>query len=424
MSIKRRIVDAVVFCRTYRHWKQKAKQVQASAYKDDVAPCLVIVPCDPWSVGGSRGDEAMITGVVQQYLCLYPNISIYMVCADEKGAEYIKGLSAFHIKPIASWNGAYSLCKVYDSIKDVRPTDVVILGADCMDGFYSPLLSLSLLALHDLFTKTVGVRSRLLGFSFNEHPSWLMVRAFKSLSPEVRIRLRDEVSLSRYKDKVNSRAALVADAAFMLKPQSDFPLCHTIRDWAEQRKSEGNTIIGLNFHPMLRTYRDADDIKLDARLLARNVERILLRHKHVCFVFISHDDRSGLTDNLMLSTMYESLGAYSQRIFYKPEVPRAPQLKALCGLLDGLVSSRMHLAIAALGMKVPVMAATYQGKFEGLFRHFGLDGTYLLSPQEFLSDAMPKTFDFFIAALPALKEQIVAKLPYVCELSAKNLKDE
>lgn len=424
MFVKRHIVDTLVFWRTYRLWKRKAKQAQASAYKTPNAPCLVIVPCDPWSVGGSRGDEAMITGVVQHFLHLNPGIIIYMVCADEKGEAYIKGLSSFRITPIVSWNGAYNLGRVYDSIMEVRPTDVVILGADCMDGFYSPLLSLSLLALHDLCTKTPEVRSRLLGFSFNEHPSWLMVWAFKSLGKDVRIRLRDSVSLSRYKKRVNDRALLVADAAFMLCPKDDFSLYGTLRSWVERCKEGGKMVIGFNFHPMLRQYCDAEDIKADARRLAVNVEKMLLRHNDVCFVFIPHDVRLGLTDNLMLSTMYKCLKAYGGRIFYSPEVPRASQLKALCGLLDGLISSRMHLAIAAFGMMTPVMAATYQGKFEGLFRHFGMDGTFLLSPDAFLSDAMPATFDTFIAALPALREQISAKLPYVCELSNKNLKDE
>ena len=424
MYIKRKLVQVLAFWRTYRIWKNKVRKVQAIANSKPIKPCLVIVPCDPWSVGGSRGDEAMITAVIHKYLDLYPNISIHMVCADENGADYIKKLSEFNIIPILSWNGAYPLEKVYESIVKEKPTDVVILGADCIDGFYSPLLSLSLLALHDLCTKTVGIRSRLLGFSFNEHPSWMMVWALKSLTPDVRICLRDAVSLSRYEKKVNNNASLVADAAFMLIPQKKNQLYNRIQSWVEKRKAEQNVIMGLNFHPMLRAYHNAEDIKEDAKLLAKNMERILISHKDVCFVLVPHDDRSGLTDNLVLSTIYKCLKKYRTRIFYSPEVPRAAQLKGLCGLLDGLISSRMHLAIAALGMQVPVMAVTYQGKFEGLFLHFDLDGTFLLSPQEFLSGVMPERFDSFLQDLPALKEQITLKLPIVCKLSNKNLKDE
>jgi polysaccharide pyruvyl transferase WcaK-like protein len=84
----------------------------------------------------------------------------------------------------------------------------------------------------------------------------------------------------------------------------------------------------------------------------------------------------------------------------------------------------MHLAIAALGMNVPVMAATYQGKFEGLFHHFGLDDKYLLTPDRFLSQEMIDTFSMFVEELPILSQQVAEKMPEVLEKSKLNLADE
>ena len=84
----------------------------------------------------------------------------------------------------------------------------------------------------------------------------------------------------------------------------------------------------------------------------------------------------------------------------------------------------MHLAIAALGMEVPVMAATYQGKFEGLFQHFGINGEFLLSPQEFLSDVVEDKFSYFLTQIPKLKAQISATLPKVLTLSYQNICNE
>ena len=84
----------------------------------------------------------------------------------------------------------------------------------------------------------------------------------------------------------------------------------------------------------------------------------------------------------------------------------------------------MHLAIAALGMNVPVMAATYQGKFEGLFHHFCLDDKYLLTPDRFLSQEMVSIFNMFIADLPILSHQVAEKMPEVLEKSKLNLADE
>lgn len=427
MKFRQQIIQLRAFFRTYIHWKRLVRQSSVKTYERPSAPCLVVVPCEPWTVGGSRGDEAMITGVIHRYRYQNSTIPIYIVCADSNGVNYIKGLSIDGIFPIATWNGAYALEGIYNSIIAVRPTDVVLLGADCMDGFYSPSLSLMLLALYDLCSKTDGINSRLLGFSFNEHPSQLMVWAFKSLTSDIQIKLRDSVSLSRFIKKTGRHASLVADAAFMLLPQTDFPLYDEISRWACAQRAEGHTIIGLNFHPMLRKYSGADDIKADALLLAKNMQRILDRYNELSLILIPHDDRSHLTDNLMLSTIYEHLHEftdYSQRIFYSPEVPRAPQLKGLCGVLDGLISSRMHLAIAALGMKVPVMAATYQGKFEGLFCHFGLSEDYLLNIHQLLSEDMLSIFDKWLADIPHLHLQIEKGLQHVIELSNSNFSND
>lgn len=427
LYIKHSLTQLMVFYRSYHQWKKLAKEAEYIPYVLPQEPHLVIVPCDPWAVGGSRGDEAMIIGVIHQYRKRHPNIPIHMVCANAKGVEYIKNLPIEDITPIPTWNGPYSLGRVFQSIVNVKPSDIVVLGADCMDGHYGNNLSLELLSVYDLCSKLKNVNSRMLGFSFNDHPTWMMVRAFKSLSTNIKIRLRDSISLARFEKATGRNASLVADAAFMLQPENVFPLYDEVKAWAEKERAKGQTIIGLNFHPMLRQYDGPEDIKSDAILLANNVQRILKKYPNVSFVFIPHDDRSNLTDNLMLGTMHQKLstieGGIGDRIFYSPEVPRAPQLKALCGLLDGLISSRMHLAIAALGMEVPVMAATYQGKFEGLFQHFGLDEKYLLDPQRFLSEEMVTTFGMFIEELSQMKNLIHTKLPQVGELSKSNLHD-
>ena len=429
-EIKKSLVSRYVFYKLSRQWQKLSRQQLVA--DNSAERRLVVIPCDPETVGGSRGDEAMIMGVMQLFRKQYPNIPISVVCVDDFGEQYVKtALNAFGATAIKSWNGAYPLERIYTSVIACHPSDVVILGADCMDGFYSPTLSLMLLALHDLFSKTVGVSSRLLGFSFNTKPDKRIIRSFKSLTSDVVIRLRDAVSYQRYNTMVDKPAKLVADAAFLLQPDVSCSLFHRIDKWAKEQHEEGQTVIGLNFHPMLRHYAGLEDIESDALDVAKHVERILQQHPKVSFVFIPHDDRSRLTDNVMLSVMYDYLQACSEknagipnRVSYFPEVPRASHLKAICGLLDGLVTSRMHLAIAALGMEVPVMAATYQGKFEGLFQHFGINGEFLLSPQEFLSDVVEDKFSYFLTQIPKLKAQISATLPKVLTLSYQNICNE
>lgn len=429
-DIKNRLVGHYVFYTLLRQWHKL--QLQKTVADNSTDRRLVVIPCDPETVGGSRGDEAMIMGVMQYYRKQYPHIPISVVCADALGGQYVKtALSAFGATAITSWNGAYPLERVYNSVTSCHPSDVVILGADCMDGFYSPTLSLTLLALHDLFSRTNGIQSHLLGFSFNAKPDKRIISAFKSLTSNIVIRLRDAVSYQRYNNRVGRPARLVADAAFMLQPDVSCELYHHIEKWTKAQHEEGQSVIGLNFHPMLRPYEGQADIESDALIVAKHVEKILQQHPNVSIVFIPHDDRSRLSDNVMLSVMYKYLqtcsdknGCIPDRVLYSAEVPRASHLKAICGLLDGLVTSRMHLAIAALGMNVPVMAATYQGKFEGLFQHFGMNGDFLLSPSEFLSDAVEDKFTDFLTQIPNLKTQITAVLPNVLSLSYLNICNE
>lgn len=387
-------------------------------------PHLAIIPCDPWSVGGSRGDEAMLTAVIQQYCSRYPGIPIDIIAEGDLGMNYIEKLNFEGVTPRRFWENAYPLERIYTSCMALNPSHVVVLGADCMDGFYAPNLSLMLLALHDLFSRSSGVESRLMGFSFNAHPSRLMTWAFKHASHDTKFNLRDAISLERFMRTTDIKAGLVADSAFMLRPDSDFAGYRELEQWIAIRRAQGTIhIIGMNFHPMLRTYNGADDIKKDALILARNVEQILKENPNLDFVFIPHDDRSRLTDNLMLGTMAEYIRqkGLGNRVYYRKEVYRAPQLKALCRLLDGLVSSRMHLAIAALGQGKSVLAASYQGKFEGLYQHFSLPQEFILPASVFISDGMINSFQNYITHLDELTKSVEENLPIVTKLSEQNL---
>ena len=420
-KLKSSINNLRTFLHVYRQWQQLTHKLVDSHTE---YPHLIIIPCDPWSVGGSRGDEAMLTAVIQQYRFHYPGIPIEIIAEGDLGMNYIEKLNLEGVTPRRFWENAYPLERIYTNCMALNPSHVVVLGADCMDGFYAPNLSLMLLALHDLFSRSSGVESRLMGFSFNAHPSRLMTWAFKHASSETVFNLRDAISLERFNRTTNIKAGLVADSAFMLRPDYDFAGYRELEQWIATRRAHGTIhIIGMNFHPMLRKYDGADDIKKDALVLARNVEQILKSNPNLDFVFIPHDDRSRLTDNLMLGTMAEYIKqkGLGSRVFYKEDVYRAPQLKAICHLLDGLVSSRMHLAIAALGQGKSVLAASYQGKFEGLYQHFSLPQQFILPAHVFISDGMINTFQKYIAHLNELTKLVEENLPLVTKLSKRNL---
>jgi len=417
MDIRNRLRPYIMFWTLYRRWKTFRKTIGNSKSE---GKSVVIVPCAPDTVGGSRGDEAMIVATIQYYSTLYPLIPVYIVTADATGNNYVRELNYSNVEPLECWNGAYPVEKIYNSILMCQPKDVCILGADCMDGFYSPYISLMLLLLHDLFTKTKNVRSHLLAFSFNASPSVMIRHAFKQVNNQLLINLRDPVSHRRYEHMVG-KAGLLADTAFCLQHDEIFEGYNTLKEWCIKQRNQSRIIVAFNLHPMLRKYNHPDEVVEDAQKVSYNLATLLHKHQKVSLVLVPHDDRQRLSDNTMLSVVFNELKVeFQDRLYYDTKVYRAAQLKGMCGLFDALISSRMHLAIAALGRKVPVMAATYQGKFEGLFQHFGLSEEYLMSPLSFCSDDFQIVTDKFIQNLPAIQNIIKQELPKVLDLSNQN----
>lgn len=417
MGIRKKIRVYRMFWTLYRKWRQFKVKIRGNRSK---AESLVIVPCDPESIGGSRGDEAMIVATIQFYTSLNPTLPIYIVSADNAGNEYISSLPYTNIKPLKCWYGAYPLEKLYNTILSVQPKDVCILGADCMDGFYSPYISLMLLAIHDLFSQTQNVKSHLLAFSFNASPSWMMRYAFKKVNKQLAINLRDYVSHTRY-EKMVGNAGVLADAAFSLQYDEHFAGYDRMKEWCSKQRKECKKIVAFNLHPMLRQYNYSEEIVDDAKKVTKNLAVMMHRYKSVAIVLLPHDARKRISDNNMLSIVYDELkNEYADRLYYDAKVYHAAQLKGMCGLFDALISSRMHLAIAALGREVPVMAATYQGKFEGLFQHFGLSEEYLMAPLAFCTDEFQYVLDKFFDNHNELHNIIKEALPKVLTLSKKN----
>jgi len=408
-------------CRAVFMGHHEWRQLRASMVADQrrgTTNRLLIVPCDPWSVVGSRGDEAMIVAVVQQITAKYPNSEIAVVTANEKGSIAVRALG---LTPLQAWRGPRLLHGICAAFERFDPDWAVILGADVMDGYYSPSTSLALTALADVLARS-GCRTSILGFSFNSAPSRSLEYAFAKLSPQVKVNVRDPISLERFTKFTPTKARLVSDAAFMLRPENNFPEYQTAVDWVNQQHQAGNHVLVINVHPMLiKDARNEQVLQLAATfadVLAR-----LAATRPVSFLFLPHDYRGHVGDHRCLGPMFEQLSPIlANRVFHLAEEHSATELKALAGLADGVISSRMHLAIAALGMGVPVFVLTYQDKFQGLFRHFDLPEWLMMpAPRDTEPAELLARLERFVDELSVLRIRVAEKWPAVLELSRLNL---
>lgn len=99
----------------------------------------------------------------------------------------------------------------------------------------------------------------------------------------------------------------------------------------------------------------------------------------------------------------------------------APGIKWLCAHTDLVFTSRMHCAIAALGSGIPAASIAYQGKFEGLFRHFELPSLLITENDAKDASRTSHLLSGHLSQLPALKAQVQSRLPAVLALSEANL---
>jgi polysaccharide pyruvyl transferase WcaK-like protein len=174
----------------------------------------------------------------------------------------------------------------------------------------------------------------------------------------------------------------------------------TMMDWAGQRT--------LDDH--LRLFSDA----------LMEVSRSL--QTAVSLVFVPHDSRGELGDHALSARiqglMSEDLRA---RTMLAPAGVTAQEAKAIAGVLDIALSSRMHFAIACLGMGTPVLGLGYQDKFDGLFELFGLRDLLIDSRTITSSASVAAVLARAIEARESLRRRVEEQLPAVGQMARLNL---
>lgn len=397
-------------------WAEMRRTIQPRRMADGTPKRLIIVPCDPWTLIGSKGDEAMIEAVVSQVKSASPELKVGMITGSDAASEVARELG---YEPIQVWR--HPLKHVVQTIIDFKADGLAVLGADCMDGYYSADTTLCLLALADIAAR-LGIRTTILGFSFNDQPNKRLSSAFNTISDRVSVNVRDAVSLGRLKSFSTVQAQLVADAAFMLAPINDSSVVRAAIDWADSQRNEGKKVIGFNVHPMLIKSPTSEQLSSLVTTVTTALSRFM-SGTDASIALISHDYRGSSGDDVCLKPIAEHLKAsFGERVFYSESKCSAAELKGIAGAMDGVITGRMHLAIASLGMSVPVAALTYQGKFQGLMQHFKLSEDLLLPPKE-LSTPEPlcALMKSFSAEIEAHRKQVTEMLPAVKKMSADNV---
>lgn len=276
------------------------------------------------------------------------------------------------------------------------------LGTDVFDGAYTRKDYLQFDEMARAFSRR-GKSSEIIGVSIRPDVKPEIRKRAAQLPRNVRITVRDPVSFARFLDfSPLSPPTLVADPAFLLKPAG---APESIRDWIQSSRSDGRLCIGVNVNRHLEG---------EAALIAKTMAEVLQKIPDAAFVLIPHDSREVAGDIELCSMLAGELRRQvGNRVLLLP-VLSAREIKGVCALLDGIVTGRMHLAIAALGQRIPVVAIDYNSKMKGLFSYFGLQD-WVVTPGE-LAKVVPALPD----ALASIKVRVDSTLGRVLWLSARN----
>lgn len=364
-----------------------------------------------WTVGiltptssGSLGDQAMVDAATT-------------VLVDDMGRRVVIGPNMFATRSAAQGAQRPGRLPVLAALGRMilQTRHVGLIGADVLDGVYSAASILKRLRVLQLAHRS-GAEMRVFGSSWSETPSDQVI-AFLRRADWLKLHARDPISQGRMQAALDREVTLVADLAFLLRPEIRAPEAQAASRWIAARRAEGATLLGVNLSG--HTLRGAPDHGTSA--FSGLVGRWLDADPKRAVLIMPHDRRPGMVgDMLVLEHLHQALaGRFADRMHMLPPTLDAWELKALAGLVDLVVTGRMHLAIAAMGMGTPALCTVYQGKFEGLMTHFGVNDL-TMTPEAVLAERCDAQLDAITARRADLAAQIQAQLPAIMDLSRKN----
>lgn len=380
---------------------------------------LILPPATP----GSLGDEAMVSAVIDYLKDQGVNRIGFISYGSlrwgdmnltpetiESQDHYLRGWKSQRAK--LQFAGIVSRYKRF-----------YCLGADVMDGYYSERETLQRLNFISLAVK-MGADAALLGFSFNEKPKPACVQAFRDLPTDVRLCARDPVSYQRLTHHLKRPIKLVADLAFLLHPVRDSETASSVLQWISEQRGSDRIVIGINANYKLIQNLKVQSLDNLTQIYVDTLAELYSKNNQFSFVLMPHDFRNikGEVNDVGLSeAIWKALPPEIQPHCIKVPAPcSAAEIKAIGGDLDIALSGRMHLAIACLGQGTPAACITYQGKFEGLYQHFELDGMLIEPEQALQPQNLVQFFLPLINKREDIRKHIQLKLPHVQQLARTN----
>jgi polysaccharide pyruvyl transferase WcaK-like protein len=414
-TLKQAFTDAAILAKNWMDVTLPLSRMEREPCSTHSTPTrrILILASDPQAPDGSMGEMAMLSGLMQAIRQEIPAASFTIVGTHD---SQIVVPQIGTVPVIAAWVGRAGTGAFHRALTEHDA--VFCLGADVLDGKYGAAL-VCRIASYLNHAARMGKKATVVGFSFNATPRRPARFALARLAREVRVNVRDQPSLQRFEKTTGRTAQLCADVAFLMTPAVSAPA--EIESWIATSRSEGYAPVAINlnahaFAPILRTAKPDDIVTQVAAQLAQAA-----RVKRLSYLLVPHDTKPQAGDIRMLKALQDALISLGvSRVLYV-QIPDTSEIKATVGTVDLVVTGRMHLAIAALGMSTPTLSITYQDKFEGLYQHLGLTPDDLVTPNDCLEDTLSAKILSAVERHDKTVAHISAHLDTVRALSLRNI---
>ena len=297
-----------------------------------------------------------------------------------------------------------------------RSRRAFMIGADILDGAYNSKTIMKRLRMAQA-AHMLGAKVRVVGCSFSANAD-LSVTAFLKRSKWLEILARDPVSQARLETALDRQIELVADTAFLLRPEATTQVARNAIDWMKDQNAGGRRVLALNVSGLLFARMEKGSLETFCRGVANWIDG----HKNIAALVVAHDRRPGNAGDVATCDVLDKAirERAPDRCHYVREDIQAWDAKEIAGHLDMAFVCRMHFAIACLGRGVPPLSLVTMGKFEGLMSHFGLEGLTLDPAAAMDVQAVGAALDDLKMRAPQLRVEIEKALPRMKELSARN----
>ena len=363
---------------------------------------ILLIP--PTHLDGSFGDELMTVTFINQF-DENKKITIY----ESKFLERVDLFGTMH-------NVSYLKYKYAPKFHKLKG-GVYILGADNMTPSYGisfPSFKCRVLKFANKYDIPTGI----LGFSLNKGIiNSELEKDFLELIPNTHFKLREPDSFEVAKTFLPiENIQQVSDLAFLCPYNKNSD--EDFLSWVSVKKAESKIIAAICPNSI-----QAHKVGIEEYVnqFTTTLEEIQNK-KNVVFVFLYHDIRGKMNDRDLAEKIYLKLKEKNLDIYFKDNITNGVVLKSYLELVDFTITGRMHFGISGYSLAKPMFGISYEGKFSGLQKLFGVSAENSLISYTKMEDFYP-TLERFINNLSEFSINTKENLPKVIALSQKNFEE-